>query len=210
MVQYFEKRATGELIYPSRSFVHQSALRLSGPNPIGGVTLRSVLKAMIRFGTPPEWYWPYDSEHLGRTPDGFLYGFTRPLQSCAYLRLDARGQSGADTLEFVTAFVASGFACVVGFPVPSSVSRSPDIHFPVRADNHPTGHAVLVVGYDDDRRIRSDKGALLIQNSWGEEWGEQGFGWLPYAYLAHCLAVDCWTLLLPKWIRRAELRLPRV
>ena len=35
-------------------------------------------------------------------------------------------------------------------------------------------HVVLLVGWDDD------KGAWLIKNSWGEEWGEKGFGWIKY------------------------------
>jgi C1A family cysteine protease len=35
-------------------------------------------------------------------------------------------------------------------------------------------HAILLVGWDDAR------GAWHIQNSWGEEWGEQGFMWIAY------------------------------
>lgn len=35
-------------------------------------------------------------------------------------------------------------------------------------------HAVLLIGWDDE------KGAWLIKNSWGEEWGEKGFGWIKY------------------------------
>lgn len=35
-------------------------------------------------------------------------------------------------------------------------------------------HALLLVGWDDE------KGAWLIKNSWGEEWGEKGFGWIKY------------------------------
>jgi len=35
-------------------------------------------------------------------------------------------------------------------------------------------HAMLIIGYDDERR------ALKLLNSWGPNWGEKGFGWIPY------------------------------
>ncbi len=35
-------------------------------------------------------------------------------------------------------------------------------------------HVVLLVGWDDE------KTAWRVKNSWGEEWGEQGFGWIKY------------------------------
>ncbi len=38
------------------------------------------------------------------------------------------------------------------------------------------GHAVVVVGYDDDRF----GGAFRVLNSWGRGWGDRGFFWIPY------------------------------
>ncbi|SFN24677.1 C1 family peptidase [Marinobacter pelagius] len=38
------------------------------------------------------------------------------------------------------------------------------------------GHAMAVVGYDDDR----GGGAFHIMNSWGNGWGERGFAWVSY------------------------------
>ena len=35
-------------------------------------------------------------------------------------------------------------------------------------------HVVLLVGWDDDKQ------AWLIKNSWGTEWGENGFAWIKY------------------------------
>ncbi len=69
------------------------------------------------------------------------------------------------------------------------------------------GHAVMAVGYDDDieivntnRRGLKTKRALLIRNSWGEDWGDEGYGWLPYAYVVDGLARDWWCLLKNEWV----------
>ena len=41
-------------------------------------------------------------------------------------------------------------------------------------DNGTVNHVVLLVGWDDDKQ------AWLIKNSWGAEWGENGFAWIKY------------------------------
>ncbi len=38
------------------------------------------------------------------------------------------------------------------------------------------GHAMCVVGYDDKKY----GGSFLIMNSWGQEWGNNGFAWVRY------------------------------
>ncbi len=41
------------------------------------------------------------------------------------------------------------------------------------------GHAMCVVGYDDDK---GPNGAFLIANSWGANWGDDGFIWVDYDF----------------------------
>lgn len=42
------------------------------------------------------------------------------------------------------------------------------------------GHAVVIVGYDDDLRTPDGVGAFKILNSYGEKWGNQGYSYLSY------------------------------
>ncbi|MEM8526546.1 MAG: C1 family peptidase [Bacteroidota bacterium] len=52
------------------------------------------------------------------------------------------------------------------------------------------GHALVVVGFDDT------KNAFEVMNSWGTEWGDQGFTWMDYedfakyAYYAFQMSID--------------------
>lgn len=209
MFQYFERRATGQVITPSRLFLHANALRFSGCDGArGGACLRTTLKAAIKFGLPPERFWPYDPAALERVPDPYLYAFNAEYRDARYVRLDVATQSGGQNLETVKSLLAGGFACALGFGVPSSLTNGPEIPFPSRFDAIRTGQAVTAVGYDDDLRIRSARGALLIRSSWGAKWGEEGYGWLPYRYVTDHLAADVWTVLRGKWLRSGEFRHP--
>ena len=41
------------------------------------------------------------------------------------------------------------------------------------------GHAIIATGYDDDAET------LEFLNSWGNNWGDEGYGYLPYGYPAY-------------------------
>lgn len=50
-------------------------------------------------------------------------------------------------------------------------------------------HAVVLVGYNDDTE------EVLFRNCFGTQWGNEGYGTLPYAYLANkVLAMDFWVV----------------
>ena len=77
------------------------------------------------------------------------------------------------------------------------------------------GHAVVAVGYDDARVIENTNpgggkttGAILVRNSWGTEWGDRGYGWLPDDYCLRGLARDWWSLLKSDWVETGQFGLP--
>ena len=42
-------------------------------------------------------------------------------------------------------------------------------------------HAVTIIGWDDEKVTPDGKGAFLMMNSYGTDWGEGGLGWLSYS-----------------------------
>jgi C1A family cysteine protease len=107
-------------------------------------------------------------------------------------------------LEAVKTKLAGRLPSMFGFTVYSSIpgigAGTGDIPFPQAGDKVEGGHAVMTVGYDDAKKIGAKTGALLIRNSWGTKWGEQGYGWLPYAYVESGLAVDFWSLVRAEFV----------
>jgi C1A family cysteine protease len=46
-------------------------------------------------------------------------------------------------------------------------------------------HAMTIIGYDDTKKM------FKIQNSWGKDWGDHGFCYMPYDVLEH-FVIDLW------------------
>ncbi len=209
LVEYFERRAFGKHLDASRLFLYKvtrSLLRWTGDT---GAFLRTTMGALVLFGVPPEDYWPYVVEDFEKEPLPFCYAFAQNYQAIQYVRLDPPGTAPAELLKRIKADLAAGLPSMFGFTVYSSISQASTdgkIPYPCPTEEIAGGHAVVAVGYDDRLQLRNadcdmeTTGALLIRNSWGTGWGNQGYGWIPYDYVLKELAIDWWTLINGEWI----------
>lgn len=214
LVEYFERRASGRHVDASRLFLYKATRKLARLTGDSGAYLRSTMGALVLFGVPPEEFWPYAEDGFDEEPPAFCYAFAANYRSVSYFALDPPGTQPAALIGRAKTYLAGGVPAMFGFTVYSSIEQAgPDgaVPFPGAREKVEGGHAVVAVGYDDAKKIRNRErgaeatvGAFLIRNSWGEGWGEGGYGWLPYAYAAAGLAEDWWTLIKADWVDSGE------
>lgn len=202
LLEYFERRASGKYVDASRLFLYKAERDLLGWTGDTGAYLRTAMEALVVFGAPPERYWPYNTAQYDTEPPAFCYAFGANYKAVKYFRLDPPGASGATALANIKAYLAAGYPSMFGFPVYTEYDNPLPgglIAYPTGA-GYRGGHANVAAGYDDNLMIGSDKGALLIRNSWGPGWANAGYGWMSYRYVTNALANDWWSMISATWV----------
>ena len=80
-----------------------------------------------------------------------------------------------------------GFTVYDSFQHPD-VSRTGIMPIPKLGEKIIGHHAVLIVGYDILRKY------LLCRNSWGPNWGQGGYFWIPFSFVNSRNCSDLWII----------------
>jgi C1A family cysteine protease len=138
----------------------------------GVLSLRNGMQAMKQWGMCSEKLWPYDVNKysIKPTPECYQDGSTRTISY--YISLG--------NLDEILEVLNNGNPVIIGMEVYDSFmsvsNTNPTIPMP-GIEYSLGGHAVAVVGYSLANQ------ELLIKNSFGTEWGMEGYAWMPFAYV---------------------------
>ena len=186
-LEFLKEKTIHSLISFSRLFLYynERAIRKMQESD-SGASLRDGIKTLVKVGDCLEKEWPYDIKMFTIKPDENAYADALNYLITSYYRLGSMNQM-KHTLSL-------GFPFVFGFAVYDSfeseaVALIGQVPMPSPDERMIGGHAVMAVGYDDAKE------QFIVRNSWGDSWGDHGYFYLPYAYIASAsLASDFWTV----------------
>ena len=192
--EYWIKKASKQDTNISRLFVYYNARWRGGSqDKDDGSVIQLAMEGLSKFGACPEKVWPFDPRLVIKKPGSEAYKDAAPyrVQDMAQvpLKLDAWKQALAEgkPIVFGCALFDSFDECstrggVVPMPSPDDVARA----------KH-SGHSMCAVGYSDSEKV------FIVRNSWGAEWGDKGYCYMPYDYLLNekFNDGDCWVF-VPK------------
>ena len=170
----------------SRLFLYYNERKLENDIPDdAGAQLSDGVKVLCTYGICPEAEWPYDVSKFASKPPDKCY-------EDATIHHAIQAKNIRNDLLSMKEALSNGYPFVVGIMIYDSfqskaVALSGMVPMPSSHENCLGGHAVACVGFDDQKQV------WIMRNSWGTNWGDRGYFYLPYAYLLNCkLASDLW------------------
>ncbi len=151
-----------------------------------GSYIQRAMDYMTKQGSVPYDQFPYTDQDCSRQPSGGLVQAASQFKMRGFNRL-TKGNTEELDMRAIKENLAQGAPVVIGMMVGESFMQSMQGQDVWRAaPGDPSmmgfgGHAMCVVGYDD----RQYGGSFLIMNSWGPEWGNNGFAWVRYPDFQH-------------------------
>ena len=150
-----------------------------------GVYLRDLMRALKKFGSAAEQYWPNHAD-LFRRPEAIRDAPALNIES--YERLDHDPENWWQVLSVENLPIAIGFK--VYRNAAKEANRTGTWPVPDDKDTPDGHHAVLVGQYRPDKRYGH---VVKIWNWWGQTRIPGGCQWMPVQYITERLVMDAWS-----------------
>ncbi|MBX2932338.1 MAG: peptidase C1A papain [Chitinophagaceae bacterium] len=145
------------------------------------------MKNLTEVGAVPFNEFPYDDNDCSRQPNGQLIQEAGENKIIGFTRLTTTENTSEINIHAIKQHLAKDVPVVIGMMVGGSFMQNmkgQEVWHPESDDYNMMGfggHAMCVIGYDD----RKEGGAFQIMNSWGNDWGVNGIGWVLYKDFKH-------------------------
>lgn len=158
----------------SRLFVYYNMrLFYNEVNEDSGGYLRDALKSLKKYGVCAESIWPYDISKFEDQPSVEAYADATKRNINYYESLV--------TNDEIMQVLSMGNPVVIGIEIFKEFQyldeEFHDVSMPGKFETPEGAHAVCIVGYDLAKKM------FLIKNSFGTDWGDKGYCWMPYEYV---------------------------
>ncbi len=182
--EYLEIQSKKVLVFLSRLFLYYEERKIEGTiTEDSGAELRDGMKVLNKLGVCPEKDQPYIIENFKLPPTKTAIKYAKKYKITEYNRV-----WDINNLKLA---LAENNPIVCGIKVyqsfeSDSVEKTGIVPMPKPGEQLLGGHAVLAVGYNDKKQL------IILRNSWGAEWGDKGYFYIPYN-IFEFLIMDMWT-----------------
>lgn len=151
------------------------------------------MKILDNLGVPAEKAHPYPAPKLWNLPKEMEAAMVAKPDNEAIeagKKYRVAGVRAINSLRAIRKSLADGLPVVFGISIFDSFydAKKGEIPMPNLAkEKLQGGHAVTCVGYDTTKQV------LIMRNSWGADWGDRGYFYLPYGFVKQGLVSDAWT-----------------
>lgn len=181
----YERKKQGEqFINPSRLFIYYNERSMEGTiKSDSGASIRDGIKSVKNQGDCPEVEWPYIITKFKSKPKATCYKDALKYKVIKYISVP----EGLNQIKaaLVLSPIVFGFTVYQSF---ENIGSDGIMTIPKRNEQVEGGHAVVAVGYDDDKQI------IIVRNSWGDIWGDKGYFYMPYKFITSKNCSDFWII----------------
>lgn len=143
-----------------------------------GLKATSVLNAILKHGICTNDKWHNLNPFIKPTNESVIDALSR-IKHANIEKIDP----SIETIRYIIGFCQRPIVAILNLYDKRSFSNLETsyniIHCPEPNQNIEDRHSILLVGYDDDEKV------IYFQNSYGKEWGLNGFGRISYDYIPY-------------------------